>query len=320
MSVPLLRRHLPIVSALLCLAILAVLCGRAQALRAGPYDAEVVQTSADLSQRLTRLPDIEFGSLNVPGQALVRVNAAARYQRVHGFGAAMTDTSAWLIERRTSPSARVALMNELFGAGGIRLNFVRVPMGASDFTRNGRPYTYDDLRPGESDPALRHFSIAHDRAYIIPALRQALATDPRTEFLASPWTSPAWMKANDSLGNVRNRGTLRPPDYGPWAHYFARFIQAYADVGVPIGAITVQNEPGNPTLYPGMNFPAASESTWIEQDLRPALASARLHPKIYGGDLGWGPDSTGYMDSSVFGRAGSALAGLSWHCYFGAPA
>jgi glucosylceramidase len=319
MSRRVLRRHSPIVSALLCLAILAVMCSRASAARADPYDAEVVQTTADLSQRLTRLPDIEFGSADVGGEALVRVNAAARYQRVQGFGAAMTDTSAWLIERRTSPSARAALMNELFGAAGIRLNFVRVPIGASDFTRNGRPYTYDDLPPGDSDPALRHFSIAHDRAYIIPALRQALATDPRTEFLASPWTPPAWMKTNDSLDNVRDGGMLRPTDYGPWGHYFARFIQAYADAGVPIGAITVQNEPGNPTLYPGMNFPAAMESAWIEQDLRPALASVRLHPKIYGGDLGWGPNSTGYMDSSVFGKAGGALAGLSWHCYFGAP-
>jgi glucosylceramidase len=311
-----------IVSTLIALTA-ASLCGSASASAAAqtadPYAAEVVQTSADLSQRLTRLPDLEFGSAPVAGLPVVSVDARVRYQNIEGFGAGMTDTSAWLIERETSAGARNQLMRELFGAQGIHLNFVRVPMGASDFTRNGTPYTYDDLPSGQSDPALKHFSIAHDEAYILPALRQALAADPDTEFLASPWTPPAWMKGNDSLGNVRDLGTLRPSAYRPWGEYFAKFIQAYAHAGVPIGAITVQNEPGNATLYPGLNFSAASEAAWIEQDLEPALAGARLHPKIYGGDLGWGPASNAFMSTSVFGPAGRALAGISWHCYFGAP-
>ena len=192
-------------------------------------------------------------------------------------------------------------------------------MGASDFTRNGTPYTYDDLPPGQTDPNLAHFSIAHDEAYILPALRQARAADPDTEFLASPWTPPAWMKGNDSLGNAGNGGTLRGAAYGPWGRYFVRFIQAYAQAGIPIGALTVQNEPGSPTLYPGLNFSAASEATWIVHDLEPALAAAHLRPRIYAGDLGWGPDNNPFIDTSIFGQAGSALTGISWHCYFGAP-
>jgi glucosylceramidase len=308
-----------ILGALVGLTALACLSGTARATSHDPYAAEVVQTSADLSQRLTRLPDLEFGSAHVAGLPVITVDARVRYQNVEGFGAAMTDTSAWLIERETPDPARRQLMSELFGAGGIRLNFVRVPMGASDFTHDGTPYTYDDLPPGQSDPALGHFSIAHDEAYILPALRQSRAIDPDTEFLASPWTPPAWMKTNDSLGNAGNRGTLRASAYAPWGEYFARFIQAYARAGIPIGAITVQNEPGNPTLYPGLNLSAAAEATWIVHDLEPALAAARLDPKIYGGDLGWGPTSNAFMSSSIFGPAGSDLTGLSWHCYFGAP-
>ena len=45
-------------------------------------------------------------------------------------------------------------------------------MGASDFVA-GPHYTYDDVPPGQTDFALRHFSIAHDRAEILPLLRQA---------------------------------------------------------------------------------------------------------------------------------------------------
>jgi glucosylceramidase len=284
-----------------------------------PYAVQAVVTSGDLAQHLTRLPDMEFGSAAVGGIPVIDVNAAVRYQAVSGFGAAMTDTSAWLIERNTSAAARRRLMDELFGSGGIRLNFVRVPMGASDFTHDRRPYTYDDVPAGASDPGLSHFSIAHDNAYVLPALRQARAENPHTEFLASPWTPPAWMKANHSLGNAGNRGTLLPQAYGPWARYFAKFLAAYARAGVPVAAITPQNEPGTPTLYPGLNLSAASEASWIARDLRPALTHAGLHPRIYGGDLGWGPHNNAYMTTDITGMAGPALSGISWHCYYGAP-
>ena len=133
-------------------------------------------------------------------------------------------------------------------------------MGASDFTHDGRPYTYDDMSAGASDPALRHFSIVHDEAYILPALREARGENPQAEFLASPWTPPAWMKANRSLGNAGDRGTLLPAAYGPWGRYFAKFLIAYARAGIPIDAVTPQNEPGTPTLYPGLNLSAASEA------------------------------------------------------------
>lgn len=291
----------------------------ATAAPADPYRAAVVLTSADLSQHLSRLPDLEFGSAAVTGEPVISVNAGVRYQRVNGFGAAMTDTSAWLMERQVRKPARQSLFDALFGAGGIRLDFVRIPMGASDFTHDGRPYTYDDLRAGASDPQLRHFSIAHDRSYILPALRQVRAEDPHTEFLASPWTPPAWMKSNHSLGNAGDLGRLLPSAYGPWARYFVQFLKDYAAAGLPVQAITAQNEPGTPTLYPGLNLPSASEARWIASGLRPALAAAGLHPKIYGGDLGWGPHSRAYMRAAVFGPAGRALTGLSWHCYFGTP-
>jgi glucosylceramidase len=265
------------------------------------------------------VPDVEFGNAAVGREPVINVNAGVRYQSVSGFGAAMTDTSAWLIERHTAALARQALMGELFGSGGIRLNFVRIPMGASDFTHDGRPYTYDDVPAGASDAALRHFSIAHDESYVVPALRQVRALNPHTEFMATPWTPPAWMKANHSLGNAGNRGTLLPAAYGPWGRYFAKFLSAYAHAGVPVDAVTPQNEPGTPTLYPGLNLSAASEGAWIAHDLEPALAAAGLHARVYGGDLGWGPHNSPYMTTAITGPAGPALSGISWHCYFGAP-
>ncbi len=308
-------------AAMLALIALAVPVGDALAAATAPdpYSAKVVVTSADLSQRLTPLREVEFGPAAVKDEPVINVNAGVRYQAVSGFGAAMTDTSAWLIERSASPAARQALMGGLFGGEGIHLDFIRIPMGASDFTHDGRPYTYDDMPAGQSDPALRHFSIAHDEAYVLPALRQALVQNPHTNFLASPWTPPAWMKSNQSLDNAGDRGVLLPRAYGAWGRYFAKFLTAYAHAGIVVDAVTAQNEPATPTLYPGLNLPAAIEASWIVHDLEPALTAAGLRPKIYGGDLGWGPDSNAYMSTAISGSAAGALSGISWHCYFGAP-
>jgi glucosylceramidase len=312
------RRRAAVCAAAVVLTVLGGGSGRGLAQAPDPYRVQVVQTTADLTEALSPLPDIEFGAPAAPGEPVIAVNTALRYQRVQGFGAAMTDSSAWLIERDLTPQARNELMSELFGPAGIRLGFVKVAIGASDFTYNGRPYTYDDLPAHRSDPRLAHFSIAHDRAYILPALLQARALNPAAELLATPWTPPAWMKTNDALGNNNDAGTLRPGDYRAYANYVVKFIRAYAQAGIPIGAVTLQNEPAIPTLYPGLNLSPAQEATWLVGDLEPALRGAKLHPKIYGGDLGWGP-TTAYFDALARSGAASALSGLAWHCYFGQP-
>jgi glucosylceramidase len=280
---------------------------------------QVIQTSADLSQRLTRLKDLRLVRARPRGLPVIQINGTIGYQKVSGFGGALTDSSAWLIHDELTGTVRTKLMGKLFGPRGIGLGFLRLPMGASDFTRDGLPYSYDDLPTGESDRHLRRFSIAHDRAYVIPTLREALKDNPQLEIVASPWSPPAWMKANNSLSNEDGAGTLLSWAYRPLADYFVKFLQAYRRAGVTISAVTPQNEPGNPTTYPGLQLNEPSEATWIVRDLVPALKAARLTPALYGNDYGWSPRSTAYAQRLLSGRARPALAGLAWHCYFGSP-
>ncbi|MGO9753427.1 MAG: glycoside hydrolase family 30 protein [Solirubrobacteraceae bacterium] len=284
-----------------------------------PLAVSVMQTSGNLSQRLTPMPGLHFEHM-VPaeGVPVISVNDSVGYQRIGGFGAAMTDSSAWLIERELPAAGRTALMSDLFGSAGLGLSFLRLSIGASDFSVGGRPYSYDDLRPRRTDPHLVHFSIAHDRAYILPALNQARALDPGIVFLASPWTPPAWMKGNDALGNVKDGATLRADAYGPWAAYIVKFIQEYASAGVPITALTAANEVGTPTTYPGLNMTLSSLSTWIRQDLMPALSRARLHPKLYGADWGWGTAAR-RDEAALTATTADEYTGVAWHCYYGSP-
>jgi glucosylceramidase len=285
--------------------------------RAAPARVEVVQTNASLSQRLSRLHNVRFSTSRPRGVPIIAVDDRAHYQRFDGLGGGMTDSSAWLINDELAPATRATLMTDLFGSSGIHLNLIRVPIGASDFTVDGRPYSYDDQPPGQSDPSLSGFSIAHDEAYIIPALRQALLVNPQAMLLASPWSPPAWMKTNQAFDDHDMQATLLPSAYSPLAQYFVRFLRTYAGQGVPIAAITPQNEPWSGVAYPGMDLSEPAEASFIAQYLRPALSGAGLRTQIYGDDSGW--DSLSYPAALASGLAARALAGIAWHCYFGSP-
>jgi O-glycosyl hydrolase len=247
----------------------------------------------------------------------VAIDPRRRYQRVNGVGAALTDSSAWLIYDELAPLTRAQLMSQLYGPAGINLAFTLIPMGASDFTQNGVPYTYDDLPPGHTDPSLSGFSIAHDKSYIIPLLQQIRALDPQLKLLAVPWTAPPWMKANQAYDDFGPLGTLLAADYTPLAAYFVRFLEAYAANGVPIGSIAPDNEPDAAAPFPGMSFPELDEANWVTHYLQPALSAAGLAPKIYGYDAGWQSDV--YAQALLSGPSRAALAGIAWHCYHGTP-
>ena len=284
-------------------------------LAAGDSTVEVVQTQFSLCQHLTAQPSLTLSRIAPAHVPVIDVDDRVRSQQFAGLGAALTDSSAWLIYDQLPAGVRGSLLQDLFGSAGLHLNFIRVPIGASDFTVSAQPYSYDDLPPGQSDPSLSQFSIGHDLSYIVPALRAALAINPGLEILANPWSPPGWMKSNDSLDNAGGQGTLLASGHGPLAAYFVKFIQAYEAAGVPIAAITPQNEPGVEAEYPGMALPEPEEAQFISQNLQPALAAAGLHPKIYGSDLSW--DQLAYADSLASGATAGDLSGIAWHCYFG---
>ncbi len=286
---------------------------------AGPT-VQVWLTTSDGSNQLTAQPAITFGA-NTGNSSTITVNESQTFQQITGFGAAVTDSSAWLLYNKMSSSQRAAVMQQLFDPNqGIGLSFVRIPMGSSDFSING-PYSYDDLPAGQSDPNLNTFSISHDQAYILPILQQARALNPNLTFMANPWSPPAWMKTNGSMLGTANgvTGTLNSADYGPLAQYFVKFIQAYQAQGIPISAVTPQNEPEYaPSSYSGMSWSASGENTFIKTNLSPALTSAGLSTKILGYDHNWNDTS---FPSTLLNDTTTRndLSGIAWHCYSGSP-
>src|SRR3954468_11870449 len=283
-------------------------------------------TTGDQKNLLAEQPAAALGA-PVGGAPTVTVDPSARYQPIEGFGASITDSSAHLL----APSPhRDEIMRQLFDPRrGLGISYLRQPMGASDFVA-GPQYTYDDLPPGRTDYRMRHFSIAHDRAQILPLLRQARRLNPHLKILATPWSPPAWMTTNDSLIGGRFIDTAR--NYRAYARYLVKFLKAYRRAGVPVDAVTLQNEPQNrnPSGYPGMDFRDNQEARLVKV-LGPMLRRHGLRTKILGYDHNWSlhPNDVGPPDDpanpqyakSLLSDPGAYrwLAGTAYHCYFGDP-
>ena len=212
-------------------------------------------TWPDRSRLVARDADLAFLAGTAPAK-LISVDPATRFQSMVGFGATLTDASALNLTTHLADPARAALLAELFGrtGGGLGLSFMRLPIGASDFSTSR--YTFDDMPAGQVDDALAAFSIAPLQSATLPLLKAALAANPSLRIMATPWSPPAWMKTNDSLVQVAGiTATLRPAAYGAFARYLGRFADAMEAEGVPLYALSLQNEPGyEPPDYPGMRL------------------------------------------------------------------
>jgi glucosylceramidase len=275
----------------------------------------VYQTNADQSLLLAKQNSVTFGT-SPNGSTTVTITPSVTYQQMDGFGGAMTDSAAYLIHNKLTTAQQTALMQWFFtSSSGIGLNFVRSPMGASDFSAQGN-FSYDDVPAGQTDVNLTNFSIAKDLTYTIPVLKQALAANSKIKFELLPWSPPAWMKSSGTM----NGGNFNDTYFPSLAQYFVKTINAYQAQGVPVYAIAVQNEPENSNgSYPTESFSSSEEASFIGNNLGPALSTAGLSStKIFGYEHNW--DDTGYPEVILANSTATPyVAGTSWHCYAGNP-
>lgn len=203
----------------------------------------------------TFVPDAEITP------STITVDESTTYQTIEGFGASLTDSAAWLLQTKLSSSQRAVAMQHLFGFddGNAGISYLRIPLGASDLSLSH--YTYDD---GAPDPDLTRFSISHDLQYIIPVAVNAKRIDSTLQFMATPWSAPAWMKASTDL----NYGKLSTAYYPTYATYLRNAYDAYERNGVRFAAMTIQNEPQfEPGSYPGMKYEWYDpSSSWFQQN------------------------------------------------------
>ena len=72
------------------------------------------------------------------------------------------------------------------------------------------------------------------------------------------------------------QGALLPSAYPAFAKYFVQFVKEYEAAGVPIYAITMQNEPKYiPNDYPGMNMTSREQIEVLANYVGPAFRDVK---------------------------------------------
>jgi len=245
-----------------------------------------------------------------PPESAIVLNPAKEFQTILGFGAAFTDAACYTFNQ-LSGAARETLFHELFHPSEMGLNVCRTCIGSSDYST--KAYSYDE---GEADPELKRFSIEQDRQYILPILREARRANPEIFLFSSPWSPPGWMKSGGSMlgGSMRKR-------YLPaYANYFLKFLQAYAEEGVPIQGVTVQNEVDTDQdgRMPACIWAQEYEMEFVRDRLGPLLEKQGLSTKIWILDHNynlWGR-AIAELDDPGVRKYCNAIA---WHGYVGTP-
>lgn len=217
------------------------------------------------SKRLTPISPVTWRAKD--RQADICIKLGARRQQILGFGAALTGSSCAVFHRMPALK-RHAIMRELFHPLQMNYNVSRVSIGSSDYS----PELYSYCDGNEPDPDMKRFSIEKDKPYVLPILKEARAINRDMYLLASPWSPPGWMKP---IGTMLG-GYMDNKHFAAYATYFVRYLEEYEKAGVPIQAITIQNEveADQGGKMPACTWTKELEIEFVRDHLGPALWDA----------------------------------------------
>ncbi len=201
-----------------------------------------------------------------------------------GFGGCFNEISQKSIES-LDPASQNQIYDSLFSksADGVRFDFCRLPIGASDYALSW--YSHDET---DGDFEMKDFSIRRDEQYLIPYIKEAQKRNPDMRFFASPWSPPTWMKTHKAC----NFGTLIQSEevLRAYALYFLRFVEEYEKRGISISQIHVQNEPMSTQKFPSCIWTGQEFATFIGEYLGPLFEENQVKTKIWLGTLN-GPET-----------------------------
>jgi len=199
------------------------------------------------------------------------VNPKVTFQTFVGIGAALTDAAAETFYKLNKDQQEIFLDSYFSKDKGIGYTLVRTIIHSCDFSTES--YTYIE----EGDESLESFSIERDLKHRIPFTKRVLDVATKDIVVyASPWSPPAFMKTNN---NMLQGGKLKKEYYPAWANYFAKFIKAYENEGIPIWGLTIQNEPMAVQRWESCIYTAEEERDFLKYHLGPTLEREGLQDK-----------------------------------------
>lgn len=263
----------------------------------------------------------------------ITVDPDIEYQEILGIGSSMEESTVYNLWKM-SEEARTEILTKLVSKDEANISLMRITCGTADFT--GKEfYTYADFpynevpRDEDEDYYINlleeNFSIKKDIDYkIIDTLKQMQEINPDLQFFASSWTPPGWMKSKNS-GYQFNElnlkgGSLQDKFIPVLAKYYRLFVEAYAEQGINIYGMTLQNEPELEINYPSCRMTAQQElklAQAMKAEFEESLAQGKIKqiPKVWAFDHNFSSGVSflsGILDDP-------AIDGAAFHDYSGEP-
>ena len=234
---------------------------------------------------------------------LINLYPQIEYQEIKGFGGAFTEAASTTLDKLSQENREKILKLYFDPKEGIGYNFGRVHINSCDFSLGN--YTYVE----ENDQTLETFCIDHDKASLIPMIKEAMQYND-IEMFASPWSPPAYMKTN---GEMNHGGKLKEEYFDLWAEYYVKFVKAYEEAGVKITSISVQNEPKAKQRWDSCIYTAEEERDFVKNHLGKKMKDIGV--KV----LFWDHNKERVVERAVTMMDGAAdlVDGLAFHWYSG---
>ena len=201
-----------------------------------------------------------------------------RHQTWQGWGGCFNEIG-WQVLQNLPVAKRQSILAALFDPrSGCRFNFCRLPIGASDYAQE-----WHSCNETPGDYAMKHFSIARDKRQLIPYIKAALQYQPAMKLFASPWSPPTWMK----FPAAYNYGTLvwEKKNLQAYALYLRKFVEAYAQEGITINQVHVQNEPVADQKFPSCLWTGAQLRDFIRDYMGPEFKKSGCKAEIWLGTI-----------------------------------
>ncbi|KAJ7871759.1 glucan endo-1,6-beta-glucosidase [Mycena leptocephala] len=276
---------------------------------------DIWQTTWDRQKLFTSLAPstpINFATPGPAASADIVVTETTVFQTINGFGGSLTDSSALTLNNlKTKNSGNYwDILGHMFsvadGADASGFSYLRVPIGASDFS--ARVYSLDDT---SGDTSFSNFNINNAPAYLFSVIKDILSINPALKVHILPWSPPAWMKTTGTM----NGGTIQSGFVSSYPTYLLKAVQGFKNQGINIYAVSVQNEPenSNPT-YPTCTMTPAIEGQ-IGAALRTLLNNNGLSSvKVVGYEHNW--NDAGAYPVTLMQDDGGSYDGVAFHCPF----
>lgn len=268
---------------------------------------EIVKIETNLKRNLfLHTSQVKFNSYGkkVENQ-VIRINPEFTFQEFLGFGGAFTESSCYVLSKIPKEISE-QILEEYFSQNGLHYQWGRISIGSCDFSL--KSYSYSTQKD------LSDFSILPDMKYIIPVIKSAQKRNRSLQFLASPWSPPAFMKDNH---NLASGGKLLPQYRKLWTEYLVKFVKSYQKEGIPISYMTVQNEPNAKQIWESCLYSAAEEADLLKNYLSPTFKKKGLPTQF----LIWDHNKDIILERSletlIEHNALNATRGIAFHWYTG---